>query len=110
MRTPLSIQDLAVLTALLHRPLEKSVVSRRALRLVAGATFDEAVAVATVDRLVGLGAVRKVGALYEITTEGRMATSHALQDHREALEAMVRLGSPRLVEERDSASRSALAG
>src|SRR5262249_28418513 len=107
MRTPLSIQDLAVLTALLHRPLEKSVVARRALRLVGGATFDEAVAVATVDRLVGLGTVRKVGALYEIPTEGRMGPSHALQDHREALEAMSRLSSPRLVEDRDRAVRTA---
>jgi glutathionyl-hydroquinone reductase len=98
MRTPLSIHDLAVLTSVLQTPLEKSVLARRALRLVGGWTFDETVAVATVDRLVGLGALRKVGARYEITHEGRVATGPALQDHRQALEEMSRLGSPRLVE------------
>ena len=98
MRTPLSIQDLAVLMAVLQKPLEKTVIARRSLRLVEGATFDEAVAIATVDRLVGLGALRKVGPRYEITHEGRSAASQALQDHRQALEAMSRLGSPRLVE------------
>jgi len=101
MRTPLSLHDLAVLTAVLQRPLEKSILARRALRLVGGWTFDETVAVATVDRLVGLGALRRVGARYEITHEGRVATGQALQDHREALEEMSKLGSPRLVEDPD---------
>lgn len=98
MRTPFSLQDLAVLTSVLQRPLEKSILARRALRLVAGWTFDETVAVATVDRLVLLGALRKVGARYEITHEGRVATGQALQDHRRALDEMSQLGSPRLVE------------
>ena len=99
MRTPLSIQDLAVLMAVLQKPLEKSTIARRALHLVEGATFDEAVAIATVDRLVSLGALRKVGPRYEITHEGRSAAGQALQDHRQALEAMSRLGSPRLVQD-----------
>ena len=98
MRTPLSLHDLAVLTSVLETPLEKSTIARRALRLAAGWTFDRTVAVATVDRLVGLGALRKVGARYEITHEGRVATGQALQDHRQALEEMSRLCSPRLVE------------
>ena len=101
MRTPLSLQDLAVLTAVLEEPLEKSTLARRALVLVEGPTFDETVAVATVDRLILLGALRRVGARYEMTREGRTATAQALQDHRVALEMMVRLGSPRLVDDRD---------
>jgi hypothetical protein len=107
MRTPLSLHDLAVLTAVLHTPLEKSILAWKALRLVGGWTFDQTVAVATVDRLVGLGALRKVGARYEITHEGRVATGRALQDHRQALEAMSRLGSPRLVDNPDRDSRDA---
>ena len=98
MRTPLSLQDLAVLTSVLQTPLEKSTIARRALRLAGGWTFDATVAVATVDRLVGLGALRKVGARYEITHEGRVMTGQALQDHRQVLEAMSQLGLPRLVE------------
>jgi len=109
MRTPLSIQDLAVLTAVLEEPLEKSTLARRALRLVEGPTFDDTVAVATVDRLVLLGALRKVGARYEVTREGRAATGKALQDHRVALEAMGRLGSPRLVKDRDRGDPGTLA-
>jgi len=108
MRTPLSLHDLAVLTAVLERPLEKSILARRALRLVGGWTFDETVAVATVDRLVLLGALRKVGARYEITHEGRVATGQALQDHRQALEVMSQLGSPRLVETLGRDSRGPL--
>src|SRR5262249_26253632 len=34
--TPLSLHDLAVLTSVLQRPLEKSILARRALRLVGG--------------------------------------------------------------------------
>jgi hypothetical protein len=99
MGTPLSIQDLAVLTAVLTQPLEKSVLAARALRLARGATFDRAVAVATVDRLVTLGTLRKVGERYEITQEGRVAAAKGLEEHRRALEAMSRLGAPRLVED-----------
>jgi len=109
MRTPLTLQDLAVLTAVLADPLEKSTLARRALRLVEGPTFDDKVAVATVDRLVLLGALRKVRERYEITREGRAATGKALQDHRVALEAMGRLGSPRLVEDRDRGDADTLA-
>ena len=109
MRTPLSLQDLAVLTSVLQKPLEKSVLARRALRLVEGWTFDDTVAVATVDRLVGLGALRKVGARYEVTHEGRVATGQALQDYRQALEEMSRLCSPRLVDTRGPDSQDARA-
>jgi hypothetical protein len=98
MRTPLSIHDLAVLTAALQRPLEKSILVRRALRVVVSGTFDETVAIATVDRLVVLGALRKVQARYELTREGRVATGQAFLDHRRALVEMSKLASPRLVE------------
>src|SRR5262249_48988197 len=96
MRTPLSIQDLAVLMAVLQKPLEKTVIARRALRLVEGATFDEAVAIATVDRLVALGALRKVGPRYEITHEGRSAASQALQGPGGAAGGRGQAGPPRL--------------
>src|SRR5262249_54407096 len=99
MRTPLSLHGRASMTTVLQAPLEKSILARRALRLAGGSTFDGTVAVATVDRLVGLGALRKVGARYEITHEGRVMTGQALQDHRQVLEAMSRLGLPRLVED-----------
>jgi hypothetical protein len=110
MRTPLSIQDLAVLTAALERSVKKSWLADRAVQLARGATFDEAVAVATVDRLVALGALRKVGARYEITQEGRAVLGQALQDYRQALDAMSRVGSPRLVEDpcSDAGDRSVL--
>jgi hypothetical protein len=110
MRTPFTIHDLAILTTSLRRPLEKSILARRALRLVGGATFDETVAIATVDRLVGLGALRKIGARYEITHEGRAATGQALQDHRQALEEMSHLGSPRLVVGPDPFNQDTLTG
>ncbi len=100
MRTLLSLSDLAVLTALFQRPLEKLELARRALAVGKGPTFDRAVALATVDRLAGFGLVRKVGARYELCQEGREATLLALQDHRAALEQMSRQVSPRLVEER----------
>src|SRR5262249_46727741 len=99
MRTPLSIQDLAVLSAALETPVKKSWLAGRALQLARGATFDETVAVATVDRLVALGALRKVEARNEITREGRAALRQALQDYRRALDAMSRVGSPRLVDD-----------
>jgi len=99
MRTPLTIQDLAVLTAALQTPVKKSCLAGRALKLARGATFDKAVAVATVDRLVALGALRKVGARYEITQDGRASLGQALQDYRQALEAMSRVGGPRLVDD-----------
>ena len=99
MRTPLSIQDLAILSAALEAPVKKSCLASRALRLARGATFDRAVAVATVDRLVALGALRKVGARYEITQDGRAALGQALQDYRQALEAMSHVGSLRLVDD-----------
>jgi hypothetical protein len=108
MRTPLSIQDLAVLSAALDTPVKKSWLAGRALQLARGATFDETVAVATVDRLVTLGALRKVGARYEITREGRGALGQALQDYRQALEAMTRVGSPRLLEDPCSDARPRL--
>jgi hypothetical protein len=110
MRTPLSIQDLAVLTAVLERPLEKSVLAARALRLARGGTFDRAVAVATVDRLVTIGTLRKVGARYEITQEGRVAAAQGLQEHRQTLEAMSRLGAPRLVEVADPCADAVVSG
>jgi len=97
MRTPLSIHDLAVLTSALHEPQQKSTLVRRALRLVRSATFDDAVAFATVDRLVGLGALRKNGVRYEITRDGQVAAGQALQDHRRLLDRMSQLGLPRLV-------------
>jgi hypothetical protein len=108
MRTPLSIQDLAVLTAALEMPVKKSSLACRALNLARGATFDETVAVATVDRLVALGALRKVAAHYEITREGRAALGQALQDYRQALEAMSRVRAPRLVDDPCSDARERL--
>ena len=99
MRTTLSLSDLAVLTALFQKPLAKLDLARRALALGAGPTFDRAVALATVDRLVGLRLVRKIGARYELSQEGREATVLALRDHRAALDQMAREVSPRLVEE-----------
>jgi hypothetical protein len=109
MRIPRSLHDLSVLTVVLYKPLEKSTLARRALTLVGGPTFDDAVAVATVDRQVLLGALRKVRARYEITREGRAAMGDALQDHRAALEEIGRLGSPWLVEDPDRGDLDALA-
>jgi len=109
MRTPLSIQDLAVLTSALQEPLQKSTLVSRALGLVRSATFDDAVAFATVDRLVGLGALRKNGVRYEITREGQLAAGRALQDHRQLLARMGQLGSPRLVENPDRKRHDTLA-
>lgn len=99
MRTMVSFSDLAVLTALFQKPLAKLDLARRALALGGGPTFDRAVALATVDRLAGFGLVRKVGARYELSQEGREATVLALHDHRAALDLMGRQVSPRLVEE-----------
>jgi hypothetical protein len=99
MRTPLSVADLAVLTAVLEAPLEKLKLARRALAVAGGPTFDRAVALATVDRLAVLGFLRKVGAHYEMTQAGRLAVSDALQDHREAIERMGRLVAPPLAKE-----------
>jgi hypothetical protein len=110
MPTPLSLNDLAVLTAAFQKPLEKSTLVRRALRVLVGGMFDEAVAIATVDRLVGLGALRKVQAWYEPTREGRVATGQALQDHPRALEKMSKLGSPRLVEDPGPDDQDTLTG
>src|SRR5262245_10381218 len=42
MRTPFSFPDLAVMTALLQKPLEKMQVARRALAIAEGPTFDTA--------------------------------------------------------------------
>jgi hypothetical protein len=99
MRTPLSVPDLAVLTAVLDAPLEKLKLARRALALAAGPTFDRAVALATVDRLATLGFLRKVGAHYEMTQAGRESVPDALQDHREAIERIGRLVVPPLAKE-----------
>jgi hypothetical protein len=97
-RTPISFSDLAVLTALLQKPLEKVQLVRRALAVAESPTFDAAVALATVDRLAGLGLLRKVRSRYELTQEGRDVLPLAMQDHREALEQMARLASPRLID------------
>jgi hypothetical protein len=98
MRTQCSLPDLAILAALVKAPLEKMVLARQALAVAEGPTFDAVVALASVDRLAGFGLVRKVRSKYELTQDGRDALTMALQDHRDALEALTRLVSPRLVE------------
>jgi hypothetical protein len=99
MRTPLSVADLAVLTAVLDAPLEKLKLARRALAVAGGPTFDRAVALATVDRLAALGLLRKAEAQYEMTQPGRLAMADGLQDYREAIERMARLVAPPLGKE-----------
>jgi len=98
MRTQCSLTDIAVMTPLLQGPLGKREIAKEALALVEGPAFDERVALATVDRLASFGFLRKVRSRYEVTQDGRDVLSMALQDHREALDRMTRLISPRLVD------------
>jgi len=98
MRTQCSLPDLAILAALARAPLEKRTLAQRAVLLVEGPTFDRAVALASVDRLLGLGLVRKVYHHYELTQDGRDALVMGIHDHREAVEGLVRLLSPRRLE------------
>jgi len=97
MRTQCTLSDLAVISPLMQGPLEKRELARRALDLAEGPCFDERVALATVDKLVGFGLLRKVRARYEVTQDGRDALAMALQDLRESLDRMSRLISPRML-------------
>jgi len=98
MRTQCSLQDLALLAALARSPLEKLTLAQRAVLLAEGPTFDRAVALASVDRLLGLGLVRKEQHTYQLTQEGREALVSGIHDHREAVDRLARLLSPRRVE------------
>jgi len=98
MRTHCSLLDLAILAPLARSRLEKLTLAQRALLLAEGPTFDRAVALASVDRLVGLGLLRKVRHHYELTQDGFDALVMGIQDHRDALEGLTRLLSPRRVE------------
>jgi hypothetical protein len=100
MRTVLSFSDLALLSALPPRPLSRPELTRRALGLAEGPTFDRRVALATIDRLTTLGFVRRVGARYELSREGQCAMVLALDDYRAAIEQMRQTAFLRLVEER----------
>lgn len=98
MRTQCSLPDLALLAALASSRLEKLTLARRAALLVEGPGFDRAVALASVDRLVELGWVRKVYHQYELTQRGRDALVVGIHDHREVLDGLTRLLSRRRVE------------
>lgn len=97
MRTQCTLSDIAVLAPLMHGPLEKGELARRALGLAEGPCFDERVALATVDKLAGFGFLRKVRARYELTHDGRGILVLALQDLREVLDRTSRLVSPRVI-------------
>ena len=98
MRTPCTLADMAVMTPLMQGPLEKRALARRALGVAGGPCLDERVALATVDKLLSLGFVRKVGARYELTRDGRDVLAVALEDLRQALDRMGQLVSPRRVQ------------
>lgn len=108
MRTTLSLSDLALLSALAPRPLSRAELTRRALALAGGPTFDCRVALATIDRLTTLGLLRRVGAQYELSREGQATMVLALEDYRAAIEQMRQTAFLRLVED-PAASEDALA-
>ena len=104
----LSLLDLALLSALPPQPLSRPELTRRALAVAKGPTFDRRVALATIDRLTALGLVRRVGARYELCREGQRAMALALEEYRAAIEQMWQAASLRLVDE-PAASDQALA-
>ena len=93
-----SLPDLAILAALARSRLEKMTLAQRALILAEGPKFDRAVALTSVDRLLGLGLLRTVHHHYELTQDGHDALVMGIQDHRDALEGLTRLLTPRRVE------------
>ena len=97
MRTQCTLPDVAVMTPLIEGPLEKRQLARRALGIAEGPAFDERVALATVDKLVGFGLLRKVHFRYELTRDGREALTLALQDLRQVVDRMSRLVDPRVI-------------
>jgi hypothetical protein len=104
----LSLSDLALLSALPPRPLSRPELTRRALAVAEGPTFDRTVALAKIDRLTALGLVRRVGARYELSREGQCAMVLALEEYRAAIEQMRQTAFLRLVDE-PAASDHALA-
>jgi hypothetical protein len=104
----LSLSDLALLSALPPRPLSRPELTRRALAVAEGPTFDRRVALATIDRLTALGLVRRVGARFELSREGQCALVLALEEYRAAIEQMRQTAFLRLVDE-SAASDHALA-
>jgi len=104
----LSLSDLALLSALPPRPLSRPELTRRALAVAEGPTFDRRVALATIDRLTTLGLLRRVGARYELSREGQCALVLALEEYRAAIEQMRQTALLRLVDDQ-SASDHGLA-
>jgi hypothetical protein len=95
----LSLSDLALLSALPPRPLSRPELTRRALAVAGGPTFDRTVALATIDRLTALGLVRRVGARYELSREGQRAMALALEEYRTAIDQIRQTASLRLVDD-----------